>query len=194
MADPSNAANNVLAWMTSGTSGTGYGNAVVSFNLDNTVSGNSYVIEFDYYVDYTYFSGASLYTAIGVSGASNSYELARINHGGAAMANYSLNPDNVVTPGSATSYFTLSTRTSSGAASGIKTAYDTDTWYSVRIVIENDTVNTYLALRGSGEYTLIDSQTFTGLDAAGLNTLTFTAGIYKNRSVIYYDNISFYTA
>ena len=194
VSDPTNGANTVLAWMSTGTGGTGYGNAVMSFDLDDTVAGSTYVIDFDYYVDYTYYSGASLYTAIGVAGTSSSYELARINHGGAAMSNYSLNPDNIVTPGSATSYYSLSTRTSSGSASGIKSAYDTDTWYSVRIVVENDTVATYLALRGTNEYTLLDSQSFAGISSSGLGTLTLTAGIYKNRSVIYYDNISFCTA
>ena len=189
MAEPGNAANAVLLWATScNTSTGGFGNAIATFGIDADSKGDKYVVEFDYYLDHTY-SNSDPGLEFFVTDGTTKYFIGRINQA-KQFAGHKNGATNVPLADAAT---LISRNVDNNKTGCLSVKIFSDTWYTIRLVIENNQVLLSYSLRGTDEWTLLDTQDFSKveLSAKELTAFGFQAGYYNNNSIIMLDNIYF---
>ena len=188
-AEPGNAANAVLIWATScNTSTGGFGNAIATFGIDADSVGDNYTVEFDYYLDHTY-SNSDPGLEFFVTDGTNKYFIGRINQA-KQFAGHKDGATNVPLENAAT---LISRNVDNNKTGCLSVKIYSDTWYSIRLVIEDHKVALSYSLRGTNEWTLLDTQDFSKveLSAKTLTAFGFQAGYYNNNSILMLDNIWF---
>ena len=185
-ADPTNAANAVLISVNN-SNNNGGSNAIIEIALDeDDCYGDAYVLSFDYFLDYSYCnSGACNY--IGVKDADgNKVVIANIEQRTQMFKNGN---SGEATPDA----FLFLGRTPENKKPTVWASLASDTWYTFKVVIENNQVSTLWALRGSDEFTLIDIQDFSSKEISSMNitSVYFEAGYWNNLSICYFDNLEF---
>ena len=186
MVDPHNAANAVLVFANRANSTSGYGNSLIKVGIDSEAKGDTYVIELDYFLDFTYCNSNAT-NFIRVTDGEGIWTVATIEQMKQSMklgVNDNVPVDNA---------FAFVSRNAAGSTTKISAKLKSDTWYSFRVEIFNHVVKTYWSLRGSDEWTLLDTQDFSSISISekNLNSIVFEANYYNNNSICYIDNIFF---
>ena len=208
--DPSDAAKLILIYATRTGNTSGFGSTIIETTINsNDVYGDAYVISFDYYLDHN-FSGKNSTNFIWVKDSNGvEYKLATIEMIANSMP--TANKDTVgyvdtTTPSPNAFYFVSRkyTQKDSGTllgndgkmysdAKGVTALLNSDTWYTLKVVIFNNEVCTYYSLRGSDEYVLIDTVDFSNFSISEkeLVSFKFDGGLYYASYMSYYDNLYF---
>ena len=185
-ADPTNAANLVLISVNS-SNNNGGSNAIIEVPIDeDDCYGDAYVLSFDYFLDYSYCnSGACNYIYV-KDDQGNKICVANIEQRTKIFANGN---NGNATPDA----FLFLCRTAENKKPTVYASLSSDTWYSFRVEIVDNKVSTYWSLRGTDEWTLIDTQDFSSKEISSMNlaSVCFEAGYWNNTTLCYFDNLSF---
>ena len=189
--EPGNAANAVLIFANATDKWGSSGNAIMSFGIDAESKGDNYTIQFDYYLDYANCINDPGIEFFVEDDAKEKFFIGRINLPKKANLpeHTTANPSTPIAEKA-----TLISRNPDNKATGCqKVLIATDTWYTIKLVIEYNKVNLYYSLRGADEMILIDTQDFSAreISAKNLTTFGYQIGYYTHDAISMYDNIWF---
>lgn len=189
--DPTNAANTVLLWAVNSNTTGSMGSSMVTVAFDTASKGDKVVVSFDYQLEYLY-SAAGIGTMVYLTDTDgNEFCISRIlTAKGTEKFSGTANTSTPV-EGALILKTLLNTSTPASHKHGSGTVnLNSDTWYTITLVLEGGVVSTYYSERGASTTTLLgEEELAANFDASKLASLTFQQGFYNNRQISLLDNI-----